>query len=85
MFPKPFNLSSVCLCLFAIILGLGHMNGQHLNTLTATLDGANKDIYIQQQFVYVNDSNDSLPELFFNDWPQAYSNKNTALAKRFAE
>ncbi len=85
MSPKPFNLSAILLCVFAIILGMGSSKGQHLNTLTATLDGAKKDIYIQQQFVYVNDSNDSLPELFFNDWPQAYANKNTALAKRFAE
>ena len=85
MFPKPLDFKTIHLCLIAIFFGIGHLNGQHSNKLTATLDAAKKDIYIQQQFVYVNDSNDTLPELFFNDWPQAYADKNTALAKRFAE
>ncbi|PCJ95022.1 MAG: metalloprotease [Flavobacteriaceae bacterium] len=40
---------------------------------------------IQQQFVYANNSNDSLSTLYFNDWTHAYTNKNTALAKRFAD
>ncbi|MEJ1221786.1 metalloprotease [Sediminicola sp. 1XM1-17] len=85
MFPKPLKFNIFQLCMYAIIFGFVQLNGQHLNTLTATLDGANKDIFVQQQFVYVNDSNDSLPELYFNDWTQAYADKNSALAKRFAD
>jgi hypothetical protein len=53
--------------------------------MTANLDGDTKMVNIQQEFTYRNDSRDTLRELYFNDWSHAYSNKNTALAKRFAE
>ncbi len=33
----------------------------------------------------MNNTKDSLGILYFNDWANAYANKNTALAKRFAE
>ena len=33
----------------------------------------------------MNLSPDPLPVLYFNDWANAYSDKNTALARRFAE
>lgn len=58
---------------------------QHTNTIRAILHEENKKIYIQQEFQYFNSSNDSLKVLYFNDWANAYSDKNTALAKRFAE
>ncbi|MEC8831143.1 MAG: metalloprotease, partial [Bacteroidota bacterium] len=51
----------------------------------ATLDGPTNQIRIRQHFTYVNHSNRGLSTLYFNDWNHAYSNKNTALAKRFAE
>ncbi|MBO0323117.1 metalloprotease [Muricauda sp. CAU 1633] len=57
--------------------------GQHKNELTVELDGS--DVKITQKFTYVNQSNEGLSVLYFNDWNHAYSNKNTALAKRFAE
>ncbi|MBR9854540.1 MAG: M1 family metallopeptidase [Algicola sp.] len=40
---------------------------------------------IRQHFTYVNHSDKGISTLYFNDWNHAYSNKNTALAKRFAE
>jgi len=58
---------------------------QHSNSLTATLDDETKSINIQQEFIYMNSSKDTLETLYFNDWAHAYSDKNTALAKRFAE
>ncbi|MBT8183772.1 MAG: metalloprotease, partial [Eudoraea sp.] len=58
---------------------------QHNNTLTATLDAETKSINVQQEFIYQNSSKDTLETLYFNDWAHAYSDKNTALAKRFAE
>lgn len=57
--------------------------GQHKNELTAELNG--RDIKITQKITYVNQSSEGLSVLYFNDWNHAYSNKNTALAKRFAE
>ena len=58
---------------------------QHVNTLKATLEKESQSINIQQEFTYQNDSQDSLKVLYFNDWAHAYSDKTTALARRFAE
>ncbi len=60
-------------------------NAQHKNTLRAYLNEETKELEITQEFTYKNSSKDTLIELYFNDWAHAYSNKNTALAKRFAE
>lgn len=59
--------------------------GQHKNEIVATLDGPTNQIRVRQHFTYVNHSDNGQQTLFFNDWNHAYSNKNTALAKRFAE
>ncbi len=58
---------------------------QHKNEITATLRDATKEIYIKQKLTYYNSSNDGLSVIYLNDWNHAYSNKKTALAKRFAE
>ena len=67
------------------LFGLFHGIAQHTNTLKATLEEETRDINIQQEFTYQNSSQDTLHELYFNDWTHAYSDKKTALAKRFAE
>ena len=74
-----------CKQLMILLLGAGNAYAQHSNSLTATLDDETKSINIQQEFIYVNSSRDTLETLYFNDWAHAYSDKNTALAKRFAE
>lgn len=61
------------------------MLGQHTNEITAALKDETKEIEIKQKFTYVNTSKDGLTALYFNDWNHAFSNKKTALAKRFAE
>ena len=58
---------------------------QHINEVTATLDGETKEIRVTQTFTYRNNSQTNLLVLYFNDWNHAYSNKNTRLAKRLAE
>jgi len=71
--------------IITLFLGGGICYAQHSNTLTATLEQDTREINVQQEFIYKNNSNDILEILYFNDWAHAYSNKNTALAKRFAE
>ncbi|WP_238934931.1 gluzincin family metallopeptidase [Aurantibacter crassamenti] len=61
------------------------MSAQHENQITAKLNGDTKTINVQQEFTYKNNSDDTLELLYFNDWAHAYSDKNTGLAKRFAE
>lgn len=73
----PFKMSLLIYMLYTSLWG------QHKNELTAELDG--RDIKITQKLTYVNQSGDGFSVLYFNDWNHAYSNKNTALAKRFAE
>ena len=73
----------ICALLLLFAYGVGH--GQHSNLITARLNGETKVINIQQEFEYKNASKYSLGILYFNDWAHAYSNKNTGLAKRFAE
>ena len=58
---------------------------QHKNTLNVRLIDETKELNIQQEFTYQNNSNKTLETLYFNDWANAYSDKNTALAKSFAE
>ncbi|MGB5237898.1 MAG: metalloprotease, partial [Flavobacteriaceae bacterium] len=74
------------LCLFiAFLLPMNRASAQHSNTIRAYLDDLSKEIEISQEFTYRNKANDTLSEIYLNDWAHAYSNKNTALAKRFAE
>ncbi len=68
-----------------LFIGVEHSYAQHKNTLTVSLNGETKELNIQQEFIYKNTSKYPLEVLYFNDWAHAYSNKNTGLAKRFAE
>ncbi len=71
--------------IFYFIFGISDIYAQHNNSLKASLESETKEIDIQQEFEYVNDSQDTLRVLYFNDWNNAYSMKSTALAKRFDE
>ncbi|WP_282161617.1 metalloprotease [Ulvibacterium marinum] len=75
--------SPIALVIF--LLGIGVSHAQHINNLTADLDEETHALRIQQEFEYKNTSDDTLRNLYFNDWAHAYSNKKTGLAKRFAE
>ncbi len=80
-FPNILNLACTLYCIFCLHFAFG----QHINTLTVNLNEETKELHIQQEFVYKNSSNYSLGYLYFNDWANAYSDKTTGLAKRFAE
>lgn len=80
-----FPHSFVFLGLISLMVGVLPTNAQHTNMISANLNGETKEINIRQEFTYVNNTKDTLGVLYFNDWANAYANKNTALAKRFAE
>ena len=73
--------------LFVVFLFLiSHFSfGQSSISLNAVLDDSLKIIHIQQELRYVNNSSDTLNEIFLNDWTNAFKNKSTPLAKRFSE
>ncbi|MBT8236164.1 MAG: metalloprotease [Bacteroidia bacterium] len=68
-----------------ILLQASTLLAQHQNNIKAVLDPETKELEIQQEFYYSNSSTDTLQLLYFNDWAHAYSDKNTALAQRFAQ
>jgi len=72
-------------CSLLILLSSLSVFAQHENIINAELDPVTHVIQIQQEFQYVNESADTLSILYFNDWAHAYSDKNTALAKRFGD
>ncbi len=58
---------------------------QHYTKMRAVVHPESKTITVEQEFVYHNESNDTLRSLVFNDWNNAYSTKFTPLAKRFSD
>lgn len=58
---------------------------QHHATLDVTLDGDSKILHVRQQLIFKNTSPDTLTSVVLNDWNNAYSRKDTPLAKRFSD
>lgn len=58
---------------------------QHHSDIKAELNAENKTLNIQQQITFFNQSNDTLTSIVLNDWNNAFSTKNTPLAKRFSD
>ena len=82
---KRRNFFYAPLVILALLVSMRTCYAQHKNSLTVRLNGENKVLNIQQEFTYRNTSDHPLDVLYFNDWAHAYSDKNTGLAKRFAE
>ncbi|WP_333693810.1 aminopeptidase [Flavobacterium sp.] len=59
--------------------------GQHQNKLLVELVPERKTLTVQQEIVFHNTTSDTLSTLLLNDWNNAYSAKNTPLAKRFSD
>ncbi|OAB29574.1 gluzincin family metallopeptidase [Flavobacterium fryxellicola] len=53
--------------------------------MTVALNTENKTLLIKQEITFFNQSKDTLKSIVLNDWNNAYSNKNTPLAKRFSD
>lgn len=72
-------------CLLLLLLCSGFLHAQHQNRLFADVDFVSKTITVKQEIVYHNQSADTLQEFILNDWNNAYSGKETPLAKRFSD
>jgi len=71
--------------LFSLLFACCALHAQHQNRMWAELDANAKTITVRQEIVYNNQTGDTLQELILNDWNNAYSGKNTPLAKRFSD
>lgn len=77
------NIKSIKFLIFLLFAVASY--GQNTITLKATVNPETKSIEINQEIKYFNTSNDTLNVIYLNDWNNSYSNKSTALAKRFEE
>jgi hypothetical protein len=60
------------------------MQAQHHSKMVVELNSSTKTIR-SKEITFFNQSNDTLTSIVLNDWNNAYSNKNTPLAKRFSD
>ena len=59
--------------------------GQHKHNMKVSVDIQEKLIRVQDELTYYNNSPDTLQAITFFDWNNAFSDKNSALAKRFSD
>jgi hypothetical protein len=84
--PKNKVFSTLELLAFWSFIFLSYCSfAQHNSKLIAEFDTENKTISVMQELTYFNQSNDTLSYVVLNDWNNAYSNKNSPLAKRFSD
>lgn len=67
-----------------IVLNSVHAQNNRIK-INAILDTKTHELKIQQETVFFNQSEDNLEWIYFHNWPNAYKDKNTPLAKRFVE
>jgi len=71
--------------LFSVVL-LNLSFGQRNNIkITATLNTETNELQIYQEIDFYNKSDSTLNNIYFHNWPNAYKDKKTPLAKRFVE
>lgn len=58
---------------------------QHQSKMEVAVNLELKTLNIKQDITYYNTSNDSLISIVLNDWNNAFSNRNTPLARRFSD
>ncbi len=58
---------------------------QHKTNLNVKVDPKNHLLYVQQEILYSNNTTDTLKTILLNDWNNAFSSKNSALARRFSD
>ena len=58
---------------------------QHQSKLKVEVDNIEHILYVKQELVYNNQSNQTLNFIALNNWNNAYYGKETPLAKRFSD
>ncbi|MGA9638275.1 MAG: aminopeptidase [Flavobacterium sp.] len=79
------KLTSKILLITLVLLFSTKQYSQHQSQLIVEVNMENKILNIQQTITYYNQSTDSINSIVLNDWNNAYSNVNSALAKRFSD
>ena len=74
-----FFFSVICLVLTSVVWS------QHKSICTVELHAEKKILFVQQELIYYNQSNDTLQAIILNDWNNAFSDKYSPLGKRFSD
>lgn len=78
-------MNKVLLTILGLCFFCSTLSGQNKIDVNAIVDIETKTISITQTIVYKNETEDTLEDIYLNDWNNSYSNKSTPLAKRFEE
>ncbi|HKJ48731.1 MAG TPA: hypothetical protein VJ973_06555, partial [Christiangramia sp.] len=70
---------------FIFLFFTGCLSAQNVIDVNARLIDSIHTLEIEQEIKFVNTEDRELVSIYLNDWNNAFSNKTTALAKRFAE
>lgn len=71
-------------CLFFIFI-VHFSRAQHQTNIEATLIADQNMVKVKQDFVFVNETNDTLIKIIINDWNNAFSSNGSQLSKRFSD
>ena len=83
MLKTPILKIILFILLFPFVLQSQDYWQQEVNyTISVTLDDENHFLYANEEFEYINNSPDTLRELYIHLWPNAYKDRNSALAKQ---
>lgn len=73
------------ICLFLALSFSIKLTAQHQTKMEVAVNLELKTLNIKQDITYHNNTNDTLTSVVFNDWNNAFADKNTPLAKRFSD
>ena len=78
------SLYKVILFFFVLFSSIKQF-AQHHSKMEVAVNFELKTLNIKQDITFYNTSNDTIDSIVLNDWNNAFSNKNTPLAKRFSD
>jgi len=58
---------------------------QHHSKMIVEIDNEKKELTVNQELMFFNQTNDTLTNIVLNDWMNGYTSKNTPLAARFSD
>ena len=59
------------------------MTSQHQIKVNAKVDPISREITVEQQIIYKNNTSTSIEIIYLNDWVSSYSTSDTPLVKKF--